>query len=80
MDRVLDPLTRCLTPDVARRIAESPIDPDVQARLDALADKASNGTLSTAEHAEYAEYVEAIDLVGLIQLKARVAVQPDGAG
>lgn len=75
MDRLLDPLTRCLTPEVARSIAESGIDPDVQRRLDELADKANRGTLTAAEHQEYAEYVEAIDLVGLIQTKARSLLQ-----
>jgi hypothetical protein len=38
LDRVLDPFTECLTPDVAERIVKLRADSQTQARLDELAD------------------------------------------
>src|SRR5437588_6058743 len=43
LDKLFDPVTECLTPDVARRLAGLRASPDVQARLDDLADKCSDG-------------------------------------
>jgi hypothetical protein len=54
-------------------------DPDVQSRIEKLATKANEGTLSEEERAEYKEYVEAVDLVGVLQWRARIGqnhVQP----
>jgi len=71
LDRLLDPVARCLTVDVARRLAEIRPDPHIQARIDELAAKANNGALSSAEQTEYYGYVEAIDIVSILQAKAR---------
>jgi len=71
LDRLLDPVARCLTTDVAQRLAEIRPDPLTQARIDELAAKANEGTLAPAEQAEYQGYVEAIDIVSIIQAKAR---------
>ena len=68
---LLDPLARCLPQDVARQVAEVKPDPSAQARIDELAAKSSEGTLTIAEKNEYEAYVEAIDVVSIIQLKAR---------
>jgi hypothetical protein len=74
LDRFLDPLTECLTPDVARRIVDLKIDPRLQSRLDELAAKANDGTLTPAETHEYQEYVDGIDLVGILKAKARLSL------
>jgi hypothetical protein len=74
LDRFLDPLTDCLTPDVARRIVDLKIDPSLQSRLDELAEKANAGTLSAKELQEYEEYVDGIDLVGILKAKARLSL------
>jgi hypothetical protein len=74
LDRLLDPLAECLTPEVARRIVALRADALTQARLDELADKSAEGALSPAEREEYAAYVEALDLVGLLQAKARAVL------
>lgn len=71
LDRLLDPVTECLTPEVARRIADLRATPEVQARIDLLADKANEGELSDAEGKEYEAFIEAIDLIGILQAKAR---------
>jgi hypothetical protein len=74
LDRFLDPITECLTPEVAERILKSRPDPRLQARIDELADKANNGLLSEGERDEYRDIVEAIDLVGIIKAKARAVL------
>jgi hypothetical protein len=74
LDRFLDPLTDCLTPDVARRIVDLRIDPSLQSRLNELADKANAGALTPGEIREYQEYVDGIDLVGILKAKARLSL------
>jgi len=71
LDRLLDPVARCLTTDVAQRLADIRPDPGTQARIDELAAKANEGTLAPAEQTEYQGYVEAIDIVSILQAKAR---------
>jgi hypothetical protein len=79
LDQVLDPLTRCLTPEVARRIAGLRASADVQQRIDELADKSSEGTLSPEERSEYETWVRAINFVGILQAKARKLLTSNGS-
>lgn len=74
LDRFLDPIAECLTPEVAERIVKSRPDRWVQTRADELADKANQGLLSERERDEYREIVEAIDVVGIIKAKARAVL------
>ena len=71
LDKMLEPVTRCFTPAVAKRIAELRADPVTQARIDELAAKCNEGALTEAEQREYGAYIEAIDLIGILQAKAR---------
>lgn len=71
LDRILEPVGRCLTPEVARALTELRTDPETQARIDELADKCTEGDLSAEERAEYEAYVSAIDFLGALQSKAR---------
>jgi len=73
-DRFLEPMTRILPVETARQIVDLPIDPQLQARLDVLADKANKGTLTPDEREEYAEYVEGLDLIAIFKMKARAAL------
>jgi hypothetical protein len=75
LDRVLDPFTDCLTPEVAQRIVQLRADSDTQARLDLLADKANEGKLSAAEQAEYDKFLEAFHFITILQAKARTLLQ-----
>jgi hypothetical protein len=72
LDKMLEPVTHCFTPAVAKRIAELRADPITQARIDELAAKCNEGTLTEAEQREYGAYIEAIDLIGILQAKVRV--------
>jgi len=71
LDRLLDPVGQCLTPDVARALLAVRADEPTQARIDELADKCTEGTLTVAERSEYESFVAAIDLVTVLQAKAR---------
>jgi hypothetical protein len=75
LDRILDPLTECFTPQVARRLAELTADSQTQAHLDTLASKANQGQLSPEEDAEYKQAIDAIDMVAILQAKARAYIR-----
>jgi hypothetical protein len=74
LDQVFDPISECLTPEVAHRIANLRATPEVQGKLDTFADKSSEGTLSIEERAEYEAWVRAINFLGILQSKARKVV------
>jgi len=69
--RLLEPVSRCLTPEVARRIVNLRADPVMQERLDELADKSTEGILTEEEREEYETYVHAIDFIAILQAQSR---------
>ena len=71
LDRLADPVTRCLTPEVARQLVKLRIDRKTQAHLDNLADRCTAGRLTSEERDEYQTYVAAIDFLTILQTKAR---------
>jgi hypothetical protein len=71
LDRLLTPVTDCLTPEAARRLVNLQPDPDLQDRLDWLADRCTEGELTPQEREEYETYVRALHLIALLQAKAR---------
>ncbi|MBW3624305.1 MAG: hypothetical protein KY468_12935 [Armatimonadetes bacterium] len=71
LDRLIDPISRCLTPEVARQLVELRADPELQARLDLLADKNTEGQLTSEEREEYETYVRAGRFIAILQSKAR---------
>ena len=77
--RLLKPFGDCLTPEVAEKIANLRADPEVQARIDELADKCTEGELTVEEQAEYDSYVHAIDFIAVLQAQARKVLETNGA-
>ena len=71
LDRILEPVAECFTEPVARRLAELRADPQAQARIDALAEKANDGQLTADEEVEYKQLIDVIDLLSILQAKAR---------
>ncbi|SIO23606.1 hypothetical protein SAMN05444166_3158 [Singulisphaera sp. GP187] len=55
----------------ARELAGLRAVPDVQARIDELADKSNEGELTDEERAKYTAYIDAFDVIAILQAKAR---------
>ena len=72
--KILDPVAQCFTPEVAKRVAELRVDPDVEARIEELAEKCNEGTITSEEMAEYDAYIQAMDVVAVLQKKARTLI------
>ncbi|MGI8972369.1 MAG: hypothetical protein ACR2HB_16945 [Dehalococcoidia bacterium] len=71
LDRLLEPVSRCLTPEAARQLVALRADPQVQERLDVLADRCTEGLLTPDEREEYETYVRTIHIIAILQAKAR---------
>ncbi len=69
--RLLEPLAKCFTPEVAQEIVKRRADSTLQARIAALADKNTEGTLTEDERSEYESYVYATHFISILQAKAR---------
>jgi hypothetical protein len=79
LGRLLDPLGRILTPEVAERLVSLRFDRKAQARIDKLARKCNEGKLTEAERSEYEAYVYAIDFIAILQAKARALLKRSAA-
>ncbi len=76
IERMLEPVTACLTPEVAQRIVDVRLDdPFMMQRLEFLREKANEGTLTEQERVEYEGFVEGNDLLMLIKDQARSMLQ-----
>ncbi len=73
-DPILDPVADCLTPEVAQRLLLLRLSPTVQARVDELAAKSQDGSLTDSERQEYEAIVEKADLLGIVKSLARRVV------
>lgn len=71
LTRLLAPIGECMTQEMAQKMASLCADPEVQARVDELADKCTEGELTAAEQAEYESYVHAARVIGVLQAQAR---------
>jgi hypothetical protein len=78
VNRLLEPLGRCLTPEVARQLVQLRADPKTQARVQTLADKCNEGLLSPAERAEYEAFVSTSNFIAILQAKARALLARQG--
>lgn len=78
LDRFLDPVTACFTPQVAERIVKLRLDTDLVTRIELLAQKANEGTLTAEEDEEYKDYIEGGDMLTLLQSKARKFLKQHG--
>jgi uncharacterized protein YnzC (UPF0291/DUF896 family) len=75
LDRLVQPLSDCLTPESARRLVGLKPDPRLQARVDELSAKSSAGTLTDHEREEYARYVSFGTFVAILKAKARLQLR-----
>jgi hypothetical protein len=71
LDRFLEPVTEALTPEVAAAIVNLRADPETEAEVERLREKANEGKLTAEEEAAYKDFVEAVDVISILQSKAR---------
>lgn len=62
-------------PEKAEEVVEFRADPELQARIEELASRSTEGQLSEAESAEYAGYVRANKFVAILQRQARQLIE-----
>ena len=75
LHRVLEPVLRSLPPESARQIVRAEADEELQERVQELAGRANEGTLTVEEQREYQAYVDAGDIVATLQAVARKTLQ-----
>jgi hypothetical protein len=75
LHRLLDPLGRILTPEVARKLVNLRLDSTAQTHIDKLARKCNEGELTDSERREYETYVYALDFIAILQAKARALLK-----
>jgi len=75
LERIFEPVGDLLTPDAAQRIVDWRIDNETQQRIDELADKSNEGTLSAEEAGEYDRYLSAFDIVAILQARSRTVLE-----
>ena len=73
-DRGVRPVLRIVLPEKAEAVANFRADPKLQARIEELADKSTEGQLTETEKAEYTGYVRANKFVAILQRQARQLV------
>ena len=71
LDELLDPFAQCLDAESAQRVAELEISPELQRRMDALAERANEGVLTPQEEADYEALINTADLTAILKAKAR---------
>ena len=70
LDGLLEPLSRCLDPESARRVVDFQVDQPVQERIDALAEPANEGTLSDTERSDSEALINAAYFISILKLKS----------
>src|SRR5205807_4640940 len=71
LDRLVEPIVRIFTPEVARALIKLRADRQVQARLADLADKRYQGKLTSEEREEYETSIRFANYLAILQAKAR---------
>jgi hypothetical protein len=69
-----DPILQFISPEQARKLIEFRGDPEIQARIEDLASRNTEGELSTEEQTQYEGYVLANKFIAILQAKARKLV------
>jgi len=72
LDRLLDPVGRCLTRRSAQALLNLQADSDLQAHIEDLARKSTAGKLTAEERSEYEALVAAGTVISILKSKARV--------
>ena len=77
LERLLRPLPRGLTSELARALIDLRTDTETQARYDELAEKRTEGKLTATEQEELESIVRANTLLGLLKAEAQSLLAHD---
>ncbi len=80
LDQFVALLGDCLTPESARRLLASKLEAKLQARVDDLSERHSQGLLTSEEEAEYGGYVYFDTFVAILKSKARQLLAANRGG
>ena len=69
LDDLLDPISKCLDAESARRLVDLRVSEPIQHRVADLAQRANEGQLSPDERNEYEALVNAEDLISILRHK-----------
>jgi hypothetical protein len=69
---LLDAFVSCYTPETLHAVANARLSDAGAARVDELATKANEGTITPDERQEYRAYIDYADVLTLLHLKARL--------
>lgn len=75
LDELIEPLGRCLTPEVARKIAQLRASPQLDALVQELGQKCNEGQLTAQERADYETIARFIRFISVLQSKARALLR-----
>lgn len=78
IDRLLDPVAGAIGIESAQRVVALRADADIEERMELLAGKANEGTLSPGEREEYENCVRVIDVIAILQAKAGKLLRASG--
>lgn len=74
---MLEPFAQALTPELSEQFSKLKASPKLQERINELAEKCNEGTLTESEQAEYDAFVRAgnlINIINIIKAKAKKAL------
>ena len=71
LDRLVEPMVRTFTPEVAKALIRLRADPELQARMAELAEKCNEGRLTSEEREEYETSIRFANYLAILQAKAR---------
>lgn len=80
LDRLFDPENPYFTNVGVKIIADLRSDNETLAKMEVLAGKANEGTLTTSESREYESWVRAGTLISVLQAKARLYLKKTAQG
>ena len=78
LNDLLDPLSRCLDAESARRVAEFRIGPKVEEKIRVLAEKANEGLLNEDARADYEAIINTADIISILKLKTERHLKSNG--
>jgi hypothetical protein len=71
LDRLVEPVVRTFTPEVVQALIRLRADPQLEARMDELAQKCNEGQLTAEEREEYETSIRFANYLAILQAKAR---------